>query len=50
MTAAGYLGMVAGPPIVGFLSGVFDLATGLMFLAALALFVSLTPAHVRRPA
>jgi len=50
VTAAGYLGMVAGPPIVGILSGVFDLATGLMVLAAIALFVSLTPAHVRRPA
>jgi MFS family permease len=45
--AAGYLGMVAGPPIVGVLSGVFDLATGLMFLAGTALFVAITPAHVR---
>jgi MFS family permease len=48
VTAAGYLGMVAGPPIVGILSGAFDLTTGLMVLAATALFVSLTPAHVRR--
>lgn len=47
VTAAGYLGMVAGPPIVGILSGVFDLTTGLMVLAAAALFVSVTPAHVR---
>ena len=49
VTAAGYLGMVAGPPIVGILSGVFDLTTGLMVLAATALFVAVTPAHVRRP-
>lgn len=48
VTAAGYLGMVAGPPIVGILSGVFDLTTGLMVLAATALFVAVTPAHVRR--
>jgi hypothetical protein len=47
VTAAGYLGMVAGPPIVGVLSGVFDLATGLLVLAAAALFVAVTPAHVR---
>ncbi len=49
VTAAGYLGMVAGPPIVGILSGVFDLTTGLLVLAATALFVALTPAHVRNP-
>jgi MFS family permease len=47
VTAAGYLGMVAGPPIVGILSGIFDLATGLLVLAAAALFVAVTPAHVR---
>ncbi len=47
VTAAGYLGMVAGPPIVGILSGVFDLSTGLLVLAAAALFVAVTPAHVR---
>lgn len=50
VTAAGYLGMVAGPPIVGVLSGVFDLATGILFLAAAAAFVAITPAHVRRDA
>ncbi len=49
VTAAGYLGMVAGPPIVGILSGIFNLTTGLMVLAATALFVAATPAHVRRP-
>jgi MFS family permease len=47
VTAAGYLGMVAGPPIVGILSGLFDLTTGLLVLAATALFVAVTPAHVR---
>ena len=46
VTAAGYLGMVAGPPIVGILSGAFDLSTGLLVLAAAALFVAVTPAHV----
>lgn len=50
VTAAGYLGMVAGPPIVGVLSGVFDLTTGLIVLAATAMFVAVTPAHVRSPA
>ena len=48
VTAAGYLGMVAGPPIVGILSGAFDLTTGLLVLAATSLFVAVTPAHVRR--
>ncbi len=48
VTAAGYLGMVAGPPIVGVLSGAFDLTTGLLVLAAAALFVSVMPAHVRK--
>jgi hypothetical protein len=50
VTAAGYLGMVAGPPIVGILSGIFDLSTGLLVLAAAAVFVAVTPAHVRRDA
>jgi MFS family permease len=47
VSAAGYLGMVAGPPIVGVLSGAFDLTVGLLVLAATALFVAVTPAHVR---
>src|SRR5262249_40679092 len=47
VTAAGYLGMVAGPPIVGALSGAFGLRTGLLTLAGVALFVALTPAPVR---
>jgi MFS family permease len=50
VTAAGYMGMVAGPPIVGLCSGVFGLRVGLLVLAAFALFVALTPARVRRPA
>jgi MFS family permease len=47
VTAAGYLGMVAGPPIVGMLSGALDLTAGLLVLAVVALFVAVTPAHVR---
>jgi MFS family permease len=47
VTAAGYLGMVAGPPIVGTVSDTFGRPTGLMVLAAIALFVALTPGHVR---
>lgn len=47
ITAAGYLGMVAGPPIVAAISAVFGLRTALGFLAALAFFVAVTPARVR---
>jgi MFS family permease len=47
VTACGYLGMVAGPPLVGLLSSAFGLRTGLLVLAAIALFVALTPAHIR---
>ena len=50
VTAAGYLGMVAGPPIVGVVSVVFGRPSGLMVLALIALFVAFTPAHVRTPA
>ena len=49
VTACGYLGMVAGPPLVGTLSGLFGLRTGLLVLAAIALCVALVPAHVRTP-
>ena len=49
VTACGYLGMVAGPPLVGTLSGVFGLKIGLLVLAAIALCVALVPAHVRTP-
>jgi MFS family permease len=48
VTAAGYLGMVAGPPIVGVISGILGLRAGLLFLSAVAVFVAVTPAHVRR--
>jgi MFS family permease len=47
VTAAGYLGMVAGPPLVGALSAAFGLRTGLLTLSGIALFVALTPARVR---
>jgi MFS family permease len=47
VTAAGYLGMVAGPPIVGLVAVEFGRPAGLMLLAAIALFVAATPAHVR---
>ncbi len=47
VTACGYLGMVAGPPLVGSLSALFGLRTGLLTLAAIALLVALVPAHVR---
>lgn len=49
VTACGYLGMVAGPPLVGLLSSAFGLRTGLLALAAIALFVGLTPARIRAP-
>ncbi len=49
VTACGYLGMVAGPPLVGTLSGLFGLRTGLLVLAAIACVVAIVPAHVRVP-
>ena len=33
ITACGYLGMVAGPPLVGMLSALFGLQVGLLVLA-----------------
>ena len=47
ITAAGYLGIVAGPAIVGALSGLFDLRVGLLVLGGAALFVTFVPARVR---
>jgi MFS family permease len=47
VTASGYLGMVAGPAIVGLLASLLGLRAGLVLLAAVALFVAITPAHVR---
>ena len=49
VTACGYLGMVAGPPLVGTLSALFGLQVGLLVLAAIALVVAIVPAHVRTP-
>jgi MFS family permease len=47
VTACGYLGMVAGPPLVGLCSSAIGLRAGLLMLAAIALFVALTPARIR---
>jgi MFS family permease len=47
ITACGYFGMVVGPPIVGALSSLFGLRPALLFLAAVGVFVAVTPAHVR---
>jgi fucose permease len=47
VTAAGYLGMVIGPPIVGVVSGAFGLRTGLLVLVVVSLFVAATPARIR---
>lgn len=47
VTAAGYLGMVLGPPIVGVVAVEFGRPAGLMVLAFIALFVAFMPAHVR---
>jgi predicted MFS family arabinose efflux permease len=49
ITACGYLGMVVGPALVGLLSRLFGLSTGLLVLAAIALLVAIVPAHVRAP-
>lgn len=48
VTAAGYLGMVAGPPIVGLLSSLVSLRVGLLALVGAGVFVAVTPPHVRR--
>ena len=47
MTASGYLGMVAGPPLVGGIASLFGLRVGLLVLAGVAAFVAVTPARVR---
>jgi MFS family permease len=47
VTAAGYVGLMAGPFIIGLMSSAFGLQTGLVLLAAVALAVALTPARVR---
>ena len=47
VTASGYLGMVAGPPLVGGIASLFGLRVGLLVLAGVAAFVAVTPARVR---
>jgi predicted MFS family arabinose efflux permease len=46
VTAAGYVGIVAGPAVVGAVAGLLDLRVGLSLLVAAALFVTLVPARV----
>jgi MFS family permease len=50
VTAAGYLGQVAGPPLVGTISTMLGLRAGLLVLAGIAAFVALTPSHIRASA
>jgi MFS family permease len=47
VTACGYLGLMAGPPIVGIVAGPIGLRAGLLLLAGAAAFVALMPARVR---
>jgi MFS family permease len=50
-TAAGYVGWVAGAPVIGFVSDTWGLARGLQLLAALALLVAVAAlAHRNRGA
>ena len=48
VTAVGYLGFVAGPAVVGWLSAAAGLRAGLLLLAAAAAFVAAAPAVARR--
>jgi MFS family permease len=43
VSAVGYLGLVAGPAVVGWLASVAGLRTGLLVLAAAAVFVAIAP-------
>jgi MFS family permease len=43
ITAAGYVGFVAGPPVVGWISSAWGLRVGLVTLAATALLTGLLP-------
>ena len=47
VTASGYLGMVAGPPLVGGIGEPVRSRVGLLVLAGVAAFVAATPARVR---
>jgi MFS family permease len=50
ITAAGYLGFVAGPPVVGWVAGAFGLRAGLLLIAAVAGVVATSPWHGARQA
>jgi len=43
VTAVGYVGLFAGPTIVGWVASATSLRTGLLFLAAAAVFVAVAP-------
>jgi MFS family permease len=47
VTAAGYVGLMAGPFIIGIMSSAVSLQAGLILLAAVALAVAITPARIR---
>ena len=49
LSAAGYAGFLAGPPLVGWVSEASDLRWGLGFLAAAALAGAVTPIRSSRP-
>lgn len=49
VTTAGYLGMLAGPPLVGWAAGALGLRAGLLVLAAVSLAVALGAVRVRAP-
>jgi MFS family permease len=49
ITAAGYVGFVAGPPIVGWISAAFGLRLGLVTLASAALLTGLLPRRSLTP-
>lgn len=46
VTAAGYIGLMAGPFVIGIMSSAVSLQAGLILLAAVALAVAITPARI----
>jgi len=48
LTAAGYLGWIAGPPVIGWIAGVWNLRAGLLLGVALGAVGALTPRRVGR--
>ena len=50
ISAAGYIGFLAGPPLVGWFSSTFGLRTGLLVLAAVATVAALFPLRTVSPA